>query len=201
MNKNNRLWELLVEKQIISQNDLDKALSIQVEYAKKWLNYRIWEILVASRSIENRKILFSLLVKNWIKLRIGELLLLLWHITDEQYREIRKQDWKSKVRKENKHFWDIAVELWFITQEVLLEFLEDAHIKLKIWEKLIKDKVITKDAMRMVLEEQRNNPSYKWKKILDILLSMKMITQMDHDKYSNKMWDLDSISFDVSSFT
>jgi hypothetical protein len=47
----------------------------------------------------------------------------------------------------------------------------------------------------MILEEQKNNPAYQGKKLLDILLSMRIITQQQHDKYSGKLWDSGGIDF------
>ncbi len=49
--------------------------------------------------------------------------------------------------------------------------------------------------LHMILEEQKNNPAYQGKKLLDILLSMRIITQQQHDKYSGKLWDSGGIDF------
>ncbi len=190
-----RIWELLIEKGLISSEDLDKALHAQVQYAKQWVQHRVWELLVAGQALENRRALISALVKNGIKLRIWESLLLLWYINEQQYRHIRNTMVEYQTKKIPKSFWEIAIELWYIKQEFFYEYLEEVGIKLKIWEKLVKDKVISKELLQLVLEEQRNNPAYQEKKFLDILLSMRIITQQQHDKYSGKLWDSGGIDF------
>lgn len=192
-----KLWELLIEKGLISQDELCKALHHQVQYAAQWIQHRIWEILVAGQALENRRVLISALVKNGIKLRIWESLLLLWHINEQQYRHIRNTLVELQKNKTQKTFWEVAIELWYIKQEAFYEYLEEVWIKLKVWEKLVKEKIISPQLLNLVLEEQRNNPVYKEKKFLDILLYMRAITQEQYDKFSWRLWESDSIEFSL----
>lgn len=192
-----KLWELLIEKGLISQDELCKALHHQVQYAAQWIQHRIWEILVAGQALENRRVLISALVKNGIKLRIWESLLLLWHINEQQYRHIRNTLVELQKNKTQKTFWEVAIELWYIKQEAFYEYLEEVWIKLKVWEKLVKEKIISPQLLNLVLEEQRNNPAYKEKKFLDILLYMRAITQEQYDKFSWRLWESDSIEFSL----
>lgn len=192
-----KLWELLIEKGLISQDELCKALHHQVQYAAQWIQHRIWEILVAGQALENRRVLISALVKNGIKLRIWESLLLLWHINEQQYRHIRNTLVELQKNKTQKTFWEVAIELWYIKQEAFYEYLEEVWIKLKVWEKLVKEKIISPQLLNLVLEEQRNNPAYKGKKFLDILLYMRAITQEQYDKFSWRLWESDSIEFSL----
>lgn len=192
-----KLWELLIEKGLISENDLHKALHNQIRYTEQGIQHRIWEILVAWQAFENRRVLISALVKNGIKLRIWESLLLLWHINEQQYRHIRNTLVELQKNKTPKTFWEIAIELWYIKQEAFYEYLEEVWIKLKVWEKLVKEKIISPQLLNLVLEEQKNNPAYKGKKFLDILLYMRAITQEQYDKFSWKLWESDSIEFSL----
>lgn len=198
MKKN--IWKLLIEEWFIDQESLENALNSQVEFERVWIKLRIWEILVRNWKIENRKVLFNFLVKHWIKLMIWETLLLLEYINLDQYRQIRNIDIVNKNKKIDKWFWEIAVDLWFITQEKFLEFLENTNRKLRVWEQLVRDKILTKESLNLVLEDQKNNPIYKDKKLLDILLETKMISKEIYNKYSGKIWDINNIDFKLEDY-
>ena len=121
----------------------------------------------------------------------------MWHINEQQYRHIRNTLVELQKNKTPKTFWEIAIELWYIKQEAFYEYLEEVWIKLKVWEKLVKEKIISPQLLNLVLEEQRNNPAYKGKKFLDILLYMRAISQEQYDKFSWKLWESDSIEFSL----
>lgn len=191
---NKKIWDLLVENQIISESVLELALNKQVELARKWFEVRIGEILIGAWIIERRSII-SFLAKRGIKLRLGEILFLLWMLNEEQYKNIQKIIIENTRNGVSKSIWDIAIELWYITQDAFFDFLEHRGIKLKVGEQLVKEKIISQELLHMVLEEQKRNPAYQWKKLLDILMSMRAITQEQYDKFSWKLWDNDSIEF------
>lgn len=191
---NKKIWDLLVENQIISESVLELALNKQVELARKWFEVRIGEILIGAWIIERRSII-SFLAKRGIKLRLGEILFLLWMLNEEQYKNIQKIIIENTRNGVSKSIWDIAIELWYITQDGFYDFLEQRGIKLRVGEQLVKEKIISQELLHMVLEEQKRNPAYQWKKLLDILMSMRAITQEQYDKFSWKLWDNDSIEF------
>ncbi len=191
---NKKIWDLLVENQIISESVLELALNKQVELARKWFEVRIGEILIGAWIVERRSII-SFLAKRGIKLRLGEILFLLWMLNEEQYKNIQKIIIENTRNGVSKSIWDIAIELWYITQDGFYDFLEQRGIKLRVGEQLVKEKIISQELLHMVLEEQKRNPAYQWKKLLDILISMRAITQEQYDKFSWKLWDNDSIEF------
>ncbi|MBW7954447.1 hypothetical protein H3C61_01410 [Candidatus Gracilibacteria bacterium] len=198
MKKN--IGKLLIEEGFIDQESLENALNSQVEFERVGIKLRIGEILVRNGKIENRKVLFNFLVKHGIKLMIGETLLLLEYINLDQYRQIRNIDIVNKNKKIDKGFGEIAVDLGFITQEKFLEFLENTNRKLRVGEQLVRDKILTKESLNLVLEDQKNNPIYKDKKLLDILLETKMISKEIYNKYSGKIWDINNIDFKLEDY-
>lgn len=191
---NKKIWDLLVENQIISESVLELALNKQVELARKWFEVRIGEILIGAWIVERRSII-SFLAKRGIRLRLWEILFLLWMLNEEQYKNIQKIIIENTRNGVSKSIWDIAIELWYITQDAFFDFLEQRGIKLKVGEQLVKEKIISQELLHMVLEEQKRNPAYQWKKLLDILMSMRAITQEQYDKFSWKIWDNDAIEF------
>lgn len=116
-------------------------------------------------------------------------------LNEEQYKNIQKIIIENTRNGVSKSVWDIAIELWYITQDGFYDFLEQRGIKLRVGEQLVKEKIISQELLHMVLEEQKRNPAYQWKKLLDILMSMRVITQEQYDKFSWKIWDNDSIEF------
>lgn len=193
---NKKIWDLLVEEKIIPEDILQLALNKQVELAKKWFELRIWEILVGAW-VAKRRAIISFLAKRGVKLRLGEILFLLGMLSEEQYKNIQKILVENTRNGISKSIWDIAVELWYIEQDALYEFLEHRGIKLRVGEQLVKENIISQRTLHMVLEEQKNNPAYQGKKILDILISMRMITQEQYNKFSWKLWDSDTIEFSL----
>lgn len=193
---NKKIWDLLVEEKIIPEDILQLALNKQVELAKKWFELRIWEILIGAWVAERRAII-SFLGKRGIKLRLGEILFLLGMLSEEQYKNIQKILVENTRNGISKSIWDIAVELWYIEQDAFYDFLEQRGIKLRVGEQLVKENIISQKMLHMILEEQKNNPAYQGKKLLDILISMRMITQEQYNKFSWKLWDSDTIEFSL----
>ncbi len=189
-----RIWELLVEEKIVPENILQLALNKQVELAKKWFQLRIWEILIGAWVTERRTII-NFLVKRGVKLRLGEILFLLGMLNEVQYKNIQKILVENTRNGISKSIWDIAIELWYIEQNTFYDFLEQSGVRLRVGEQLVKENIISQKMLHMILEEQKNNPAYQGKKLLDILLSMRIITQQQHDKYSGKLWDSGGIDF------
>lgn len=188
-----RIWELLVEEKIVPENILQLALNKQVELAKKWFQLRIWEILIGAWVTERRTII-NFLAKRGVKLRLGEILFLLGMLNEVQYKNIQKILVENTRNGISKSIWDIAIELWYIEQNTFYDFLEQSGVRLRVGEQLVKENIISQKMLHMILEEQKNNPAYQGKKLLDILLSMRIITQQ-HDKYSGKLWDSGGIDF------
>lgn len=189
-----RIWELLVEEKIVPENILQLALNKQVELAKKWFQLRIWEILIGAWVTERRTII-NFLAKRGVKLRLGEILFLLGMLNEVQYKNIQKILVENTRNGISKSIWDIAIELWYIEQNTFYNFLEQSGVRLRVGEQLVKENIISQKMLHMILEEQKNNPAYQGKKLLDILLSMRIITQQQHDKYSGKLWDSGGIDF------
>lgn len=189
-----RIWELLVEEKIVPENILQLALNKQVELAKKWFQLRIWEILIGAWVTERRTII-NFLAKRGVKLRLGEILFLLGMLNEVQYKNIQKILVENTRNGISKSIWDIAIELWYIEQNTFYDFLEQSGVRLRVGEQLVKENIISQKMLHMILEEQKNNPAYQGKKLLDILLSMRIITQQQHDKYSGKLWDSGGIDF------
>lgn len=171
-----RIWELLVEEKIVPENILQLALNKQVELAKKWFQLRIWEILIGAWVTERRTII-NFLVKRGVKLRLGEILFLLGMLNEVQYKNIQKILVENTRNGISKSIWDIAIELWYIEQNTFYDFLEQSGVRLRVGEQLVKENIISQKMLHMILEEQKNNPAYQGKKLLDILLSMRIITQ------------------------
>lgn len=193
---NKKIWDLLVEEKIIPEDILQLALNKQVELAKKWFELRIWEILVGAW-VAKRRAIISFLAKRGVKLRLGEILFLLGMLSEDQYKNIQKILVENTRNGISKSIWDIAVELWYIEQDAFYDFLEQRGIKLRVGEQLVKENIISQKMLHMILEEQKNNPAYQGKKLLDILISMRMITQEQYNKFSWKLWDSDTIEFSL----
>lgn len=193
---NKKIWDLLVEENIVPEHILQLALNKQVELAKKWFELRIWEILVGAW-VAKRRAIISFLAKRGVKLRLGEILFLLGMLSEDQYKNIQKILVENTRKGISKSIWDIAVELWYIEQDAFYDFLEQRGIKLRVGEQLVKENIISQKMLHMVLEEQKNNPAYQGKKILDILISMRMISEEQYNKFSWKMWYNDTIEFSL----
>lgn len=193
---NKKIWDLLVEENIVPEHILQLALNKQVELAKKWFELRIWEILVGAW-VAKRRAIISFLAKRGVKLRLGEILFLLGMLSEDQYKNIQKILVENTHKGISKSIWDIAVELWYIKQDAFYDFLEQRGIKLRVGEQLVKENIISQKMLHMILEEQKNNPAYQGKKLLDILISMRMITQEQYNKFSWKLWDSDTIEFSL----
>jgi hypothetical protein len=123
------LWEYLIYKWIITQNEHKKALDIQKKENKKY-----WEILLEKNIIKDNKYSeYSIALQELWIIRLWEYYLWNWTISPHQLNMFLKI---QKVK--NKAFWQILIDFNIITKEELEKVLYDIlWIKInydKLWE-------------------------------------------------------------------
>lgn len=133
--------------------------------------------------------MISLLVRRGIKLRIWEILFLVWKITESQYKKIQNELLLNAKKWISKSVWDLAIDLWYIDAVSLYTFLEETGTSLTDGEKLVQKWIISRENLLFFLEELKINPKYEWKKILHVLLSNWIITQAVYEQYSKTNWN------------
>lgn len=190
-NENQKIWEILLKKGIISEDILKKALELQNTYKQKNIELKIWEIL--AMIWENRTQIVKELNKYGVSLRIGEIMLFRGLITEEQFKEIRAN--LTKLKKENPNnkisFGEVALNLWYVEEKEFYHFLKEVWIPLKTWEKLIEAGVVTRKMVNFILSSEK----YEGIRTLDALLKEGIITIQQYDNFKSQMRHQDTIIY------
>lgn len=93
----------------------------------------------------------------------------------------------------HKSVWDIIIELGYIQETDFYNILSSSGIPLNIEERLLQKWVLTRQALTLALEDQKNNSRYKDAKILDVLVSEWFITQEVYKQF--KPLEIETIEF------
>lgn len=184
--------EMMVEQWVIDQQTLDLALAKQITLAKQWFQIRVGEILVGWKILD-RKTVINFLGKSQIPLRILEVLFLRADINEEQYKTVQKMIIENQKKGIHKSVWDIIIELGYIQETDFYNILSSSGIPLNIEERLLQKWVLTRQALTLALEDQKNNSRYKDAKILDVLVSEWFITQEVYKQF--KPLEIETIEF------
>lgn len=217
VNRKMRIWELLIEKWVISEISMWKALSFQTELFSRWVKKTILQILIEQQFIDPNKFI-RVANELWIDVPIWEILVMEWHISQDNLlkaKEIQNTNNKSiwyllcekwllsqdnldkalQIQKNNyKKLWDLLVEKWLISKDNLDNALKIHYRENRaFWEVLLSGRFITKDVLKENIDYQRSIN----KRVGEILIKEWFISQENLDKVLHyqrksykKIWDI-----------
>lgn len=190
------IWEILVENNLISNDDLKDILEYQTKMKNIWVNLSVLDIVVWKWYQKTRTTILPLLQDNSIDLRLWEILFKSWLISEKQLNSAIVAQNKYRLKWRNISFWEILIELWILSEKELLKFLHDAWIRMTNSELIIHYWILTKFHLDCLTNS--------WKKDVNISFLMDLVDWWllsrdelkifeknikDEDSRANLYWD------------